>query len=258
MRRSSSRSVYWRSYFSSFNPAKKPIFSLSTGIQHLQTLNGYAFQIQEAWTRTLLPKYPRVCLGGFHQFVMATDGSDPAFAQDNDQVCPADLRQAVRNDERRSSARRVGDGTLDLILSRRVNGGRGIVQDQDVRIGEKGTRQCQPLALAAGERDAAFTHNSCIALIKGLDEVIRLCKLGCHLNLTLIGLGSPERDILADTPREEEDILLDHRDLRTERRQIPIAHIHPIHQDLPPGHIISAVDQLHQRCFPRAGLPDDR
>ena len=80
---------------------------------------------------------------------MRADGGDPAFAQDDDQICPADLRQAVRDDEGRASAGGVGDGALDLVLGGGVDGGGGIIQDQDARVGQEGARQRDALALSA-------------------------------------------------------------------------------------------------------------
>ena len=67
------------------------------------------------------PKYLRIRLRCFHQFIMRADGGDLAFAHDDDQVSPADLRQAMRDDEGRASACGVGDGALDLIFGSRVN-----------------------------------------------------------------------------------------------------------------------------------------
>ena len=54
---------------------------------------------------------------------MCADGGDFAFAENNDEVCPADLREAVRDDEGGPSAGGVGDGALNFILGGRVNCG---------------------------------------------------------------------------------------------------------------------------------------
>ena len=64
----------------------------------------------------LFPKDPRIRFGGFHQLVVRANGGNPAFPKNDDQICPADLRKAVRDDERCPSARRVGNGALDLVL----------------------------------------------------------------------------------------------------------------------------------------------
>ena len=142
---------------------------------------------------SLFPKYPRIRLGCFHQFIMRADGGDLAFAQHDDQICPADLRQAMRDDKGRPPAGRVGDGALDLVLGRRVDRGGGIIQDQNVRIGQEGACQGDALALSAGERDAAFADDGCIALVKGLDEIIRLRRLRRRLRSPPVLLPASQR-----------------------------------------------------------------
>ena len=52
-----------------------------------------------------------------------------------------------------------------------------------------------------------------IALVKGLDEIICLCKLRRGFDLLLRCLRLSKGDVLADLSREQEDILLDHRNL---------------------------------------------
>ena len=71
---------------------------------------------------------------------MCAHGGDLSFSQDDDQVCPADLRQTVRDDERRPAARCVGDGPLDLVLRGRIDRGGRVIQDQNVRVGQEGAR----------------------------------------------------------------------------------------------------------------------
>ena len=51
---------------------------------------------------------------------MCADGGDPAFAQHDDQVCPADLGQAMCDDKCCPAAGSIGDGALDLVFGGRV------------------------------------------------------------------------------------------------------------------------------------------
>ena len=80
---------------------------------------------------------------------MRADGGDLAFAEDDDQISPADLRQAVGDDEGRASAGGVGDGALNFVLGGGVNRGGGIIQHQHARIGEEGAGERDALALSA-------------------------------------------------------------------------------------------------------------
>ena len=90
------------------------------------------------------------------------------------------------------------------------------------------------------------------------DELVRLRVLRRLLDGVAGRPAVPgQGDVLGDGAREEEDILLDGRDLRAQRVQAPVAHIHAVDQDAPLVHIVDAIDQLGQRALARAGLPDD-
>src|SRR5512137_88923 len=114
---------------------------------------------------------------------MTAHGSDASLAQDNDQVCPADLRQAVSDDEGGASLRSGGDGTLDFVFGGAVDGGGRIVEDQDARVGKKCARQRQSLALPARKRDPPLTDDRIVALFEGIDEIIRLSGFRRSLDL---------------------------------------------------------------------------
>ena len=53
---------------------------------------------------------------------------------------------------------------------------------------------------------------------------------------------------------EEEDILLDNRDLPPQRREIPVAHVDAVDQHAAHVGIVGAVDELGDGAFPRARL----
>ena len=128
---------------------------------------------------------------------MCTDGGNFAFAENDDEVCPADLREAVRDDKSGPSAGGVGDCALDLILGGRVDGGGGIIQHENARVGEKGAGEGDALALSAGEGHAAFADDGSIRLVKLKDEVMRLCGGGCSDDLVFCRAGFAESDIVA-------------------------------------------------------------
>ena len=74
------------------------------------------------------------------------------------------------------------DGALNLVLGGAVDGTGRIIQNEDGRIGEKGTRQGNPLALAARQGDATFADDGCIAVRKAHDEFVGLRRLGCRFD----------------------------------------------------------------------------
>src|SRR5579885_256736 len=81
-----------------------------------------------------------------------------ALAQDKDSVGPADLREAMGDEQRGAALQEAANGSLYLILCRAVDGAGGVVEDQDARVGEQSASDGDALALAAGERDAALAE----------------------------------------------------------------------------------------------------
>src|SRR6185295_12611410 len=67
-----------------------------------------------------------------------------------------------------------------------------------------------------------------------------------------------KRNILGDRPREQKDILLDHRDLRAKRVKAPVAYVDAIDTDRSRAHIVDAVDQVGEDRLSCAGLPNYR
>ena len=86
---------------------------------------------------------------------------------------------------------------------------------------------------------------------------MRLRRDRCGHDLIFRCAGFAEGDVVAERAREEKDILLDDGDLLTQGGEIPIAHIHAVHEHLARGHVVGAVDQFGERGFARARLPDD-
>ena len=71
-------------------------------------------------------------------------------------------------------------------------------------------------------------------------------------------LTETEGDVFGDRSREEHDVLLDRRDLRAKRRQVPFPDVDAVDQDAALVDIIDAGDQLGQRALAGAGFADDR
>ena len=125
------------------------------------------------------------------------------------------------------------DGALDPVLGGRIDGGGRIVQDQDARIGEEGARQGQPLALSAGERDAALADDGLVPLVEGLDELMRLRGLGGRrAPRSRVAPGLPKA-MLSLMERENRKISCSIIEIcAAQRGQVPVADIHAVHQHL--------------------------
>src|SRR6266480_4852967 len=148
---------------------------------------------------------------------------------------------------------------LNLVLGGAVNRAGRIIQDENARVGEQGTRNGDALALSTGECDAALTNDGLVAILKVGDKGVCLGILRCLFNCCLVCLLSQAiGDVLRDGSREEEDILLDSRDLRTKPVQTPLAHINTIEEYTTIINIIDTVDKFSERAFACSCLADNR
>ena len=161
----------------------------------------------------------------------------------------------MRDQDSRASLAGALDGTLNLVFGGAVNGAGRVVQDQDGWVGQKGTRQGNALALPAGQRDAALAHHRRIAFGKAADKIVRLRRARRRLDLLLRGPWLAKGDVIRNRAAEQENILLDDRNLAAQARQVPIAHVDAVDQDTPAVHIIDAVEQLGDGALAAACLP---
>ena len=82
-----------------------------------------------------------------------------ALTQHQNVVGPANLRDAVGDEQRRAIFEQPLDRLLDLVLGRAVNRAGRVVQDQDARIGEQRAGNRQPLPLPARKRHATLADD---------------------------------------------------------------------------------------------------
>ena len=94
-----------------------------------------------------------------HQLVVAPQLGDAAVVDHDDAVGVAHGREAVGDDEGGASVHQVGEGLLDEVLALRVEGGGGLVEDEDGGVVQDGAGDGEALLLAAGEPDAALADS---------------------------------------------------------------------------------------------------
>ena len=93
---------------------------------------------------------------------------------DHDLVGERDRREPVRDHERRPALHHLAQPALYRRLGARVDGGRGVVEDQDPRVRDQRSRDRDALALAARERHPALADDRVVAVGQPRDEVVRL------------------------------------------------------------------------------------
>ena len=80
------------------------------------------------------------------QFVVGTALDDAALVHDEDEVCVADCREAVRDREDRAVLHQVHKRILHELLRHRVEGARRLVKDENRRIADDRARDRDALA----------------------------------------------------------------------------------------------------------------
>ena len=148
---------------------------------------------------------------------------------------------------------------LDLLLGRRVDGRRRVVEDEDPRVGEQRARDRDPLALAAAQRQPALADARVVAVGQRRDEVVRLRALGGRDDLLARGLVAPRvGDVLVHGRAEEERVVGDDGDLAAQRARVDVAHVDAVDEHGAGRDVVQARDERDERRLARAGRADER
>ena len=85
---------------------------------------------------------------------------DAAFFHDDDDVGVANRGQAVRDDEGRAALAQGVHGLLDVHLGAGIDRRGGLVEDEQRRLSQEGTRDGDELALAGGNGCLLYTSDA--------------------------------------------------------------------------------------------------
>ena len=129
----------------------------------------------------------------------------------------------------------------------RVETRRGLVEDQQARVGEDRARDADALPLAARELHAAFADDRVESLGEAIRELVDARDPTGLADLRLGRVGTRERDVLADRAREQEAVLQHDAELRAiaveaHGREVDVVHAH----------------HARRRRVERGDEPDDR
>ena len=129
---------------------------------------------------------------------------------------------------------------MDLFLDARVDRRGGVVEDQDMRVGEEGACQCDALALPTREREAPLADHGVVPVGKGEDELVGLGRLGGGDDVVEGRIGNAEGDVVPDRVGEQEALLEDDTDLPAERVEGDVAHVGAVDADTAVLHVVEA------------------
>ena len=183
---------------------------------------------------------------------------DPSMVEDDDEVCAADRRQAVGDDERGPAGEEPTQSAVDPALRADVDRRRRLVEDEDARVCEEGSRECDELPLAERELEAALADLRVVAGGEIGDERVGSDGVRGRFDLGAGGAGPAEGDVVGDRACEEEALLRNDPELAAERLLGDAAQVGAVDRDPPVARVVEAREQLGDRGLSRAGVPDER
>ncbi len=149
--------------------------------------------------------------------VVVADFEDSAMTEHHDDVRAANRTQTMSDDEGGAVGHQPLHRALDQLLTLRVEITGRFVQNQDLRRGQHGACDRQPLPLASGKLDAPLTDQGVVTLGQTADEIVRVRGAGGLFDLRLGRFGAAVGDVVLDGAIEQKRLLL------YDAEQLPIA-----------------------------------
>ena len=177
---------------------------------------------------------------------------------DHDPIGERQGRATVRDEQRRSGARDSAQGGVDLVLDAGIDGRRGVVEEQDLGVGQQGARERHALPLTTREGQTLLADDGVIAVRELHDELVRFGGAGCSLDLGRRGVGPPERDVRGDRIGEEERVLEHDADAASQRLQRRVAHVDAVDGHRARMHVVEPGQQEPDGRLARARAAHER
>jgi hypothetical protein len=182
---------------------------------------------------------------------------DAPALQGDDPVGLAHGREAVGDHEHGPPARDLAQVLLDNALAFVVERARGLVENENARIGHQRAGDGDALALPAGEAVAALADDGVVGLGQLENELVRASDLRgrnhAHDRHARIG----ERDVVAHRAIEEQVLLQHDADLSPQPGGIDEREIGAVDQYAPGLRHVEALDELGKRALARSRRADD-
>ena len=175
-----------------------------------------------------------------------------AVFHDDDAVGGSDGREAVGDHEDGPCTGKAREGFLDFCFAFGVEGGGGLVQQQDRRIAQDGAGERDALALAAGEVSAHLAGGRVIAAWHREDELMRVGGSGGRLDFGAAGVKAPKRDVAGDRVVKQRRVLRDERHVAAQALAGHVAHIETVDTDAAGRVVVEAHEQVEHSRFARA------
>ncbi len=183
---------------------------------------------------------------------------DAPGVQHGDPVGEGEGGAAVRDEHRRPVGRERPQRLVDRGLGGCVDRGRGVVEDEDARVGEHRAGERDALALAARQRHPPLADEGVVAVGQRRDERVHLRRHGGRLDLGVRRVRPAVGDVGADGVGEQERLLEHHAQLPAQVDQPQVGQRDPAQAQLARLGVVEPRQQQPDRGLPRARRPDER
>ena len=144
---------------------------------------------------------------GFDQFVVAADFGQRTVAHYGDPVRSFGSPQPVGDDDHGAALGQCGESRLGLALGPGVDAGRGLVHDEDGRVGEGSPGKAHELTLPGGQVRTSFAYVGFLSLGEARYPVAQT-ELAHRIPSLVKGRTGPaEGDVFQHGPPEQEALL---------------------------------------------------
>ena len=156
---------------------------------------------------------------------MLAEADDLAVLQDENLVGGFDGGDALGDLDDGDAFAPFADARAELLLRRAVESGCGIVQNQQPRLFQQGSRDGKALLLAARKRYAALPDDGLEAVFETGYELIGLRGLRDFDDLLVRRVRISPADVFGDRAAEEDGFLQDHAHEGAQFAQFVILHV---------------------------------
>ena len=183
---------------------------------------------------------------------------NPSLRDDDNLPCVPHGVEPMRDHDDRLAFRQRFHRLLQTVFVLGIDIRRRLVEDDDRRVLQDGTRNGNALALTARKARATVSDHSIVALGQRLDEVVAACFACSGDNFLVRCRRLAEADVVFYRIAEKIDVLEDDADLSHQRFERVVAHIMSADLDAAVRHIPEACDEMAERRLARAARTDDR
>ena len=186
---------------------------------------------------------------GVDELLMGPPLHDAPLFQDEDLIRSLDRGEAVGDYKNRPAFQEAIHSLLDQPFSLRVQGARGLVEDQDRRISKDGPSNSQALPLPSREFRPPFSNHGVVTLGKSLNEGVGM---GCISRLLHRFLGSTRVSVGDVGPNR---VVEEHRFLGNDPQGTPevsqgnLPDVGPVHRDGSPRYVVEASQEIQEGGF---------